>query len=154
LTTSSTEKPTKSTNRLVKWINRKNVRRQYEKHKIRQKTNQYLFGNHKRNKQQSPPFQQQTQEPQCQQQTYVVTTVQTSLLDKDDDKITTTTTNNNNNNGRFLLREESDEYNNNDNNNNNTDEQWECIPHDGQIELCAVPSDFANEEGVYRDNRL
>jgi hypothetical protein len=129
---------------LVKWVNRRNVRRQYEKHHLRKTTKEVLFGKRREtaDKDNVPTTTRATSPDTFEAPSQ-------SLLD---DRKENTTKSGGVGDGIGddrkatwnYFRRGSSQSAVADERQGRTDSnyEWECIPHDGQIELRAMQSDM------------
>jgi hypothetical protein len=131
-------------NRFVKWINRRNVRRQFDKEKVKRTTQTYLFGA-KHKKDTHGEIVTSTADNVIAPQTVLS---DKSLLDTYDDE----EDGNHENITEIGLEKQltppsspwrqaqkSESF-----------DQWECIPKDSHIELCKIPSDLHDDGASIR----
>jgi hypothetical protein len=143
-TTEESGLPSKASNRLVKWINRRNVRRQFEKHKIRKTTKDQLFG-----RRGDASLKKGGNDATAGSQTIPN---EKSLLDScdddDDDQVycSWTTDNDIDETQPSSVGIELQASSNRPRKSGSVG-QWECIPRDSHIELCAIPTTMTDVEG-------
>jgi hypothetical protein len=147
-----------SSNRFVKWINRRNVRRQFEKNKVRKTTHDYLYGrkgqtrtvgtNNINNDASSSPTATAAAQSMLSSDKSLLDT-----MDTEDDDNPHSAAEGDNNHLRHHSQDREHSFTLDDlpsfeskrPRRENDDEEWECIPRDSHIELCLIPDDFLHE---------
>lgn len=134
-------------NRFVKWINRGNVRRRYEVETMKRTTRGHLFGkrqrnssnthNNNNNKAQNDKSSTGRHDSDYTLDDCKAVLSDKSLLDTFDDEDT-----NGSSDGAkgYQQQQQSTSKGSPRSSNGNSFDQWECIPEDSHIELCAIPN--------------
>ena len=137
----------------VKWINRRNVRRQFEKNRLRKTTNDCLSG--KRGTETTKNKEMNNQQSNA---TLPTATTAQSMLSSDKSLLDTMRTDdedddNHHNTSPLHHREHSlrlsdvEAFATQQKSHRGGDEEWECIPRESHIELCSmIPDEFLPEE--------
>ncbi|KAG7338873.1 hypothetical protein IV203_028838 [Nitzschia inconspicua] len=136
-------------NRFVKWINRRNVRRQFEKQKLKRTTQKSLFGG--RDSCTSDPAGNNHDKGASPEAKISPRTILSdkSLVDTFDEE--EADGRNDDASGNGFRQQFSPKSSSKQNfQRSKSFEQWECIPSDSHIELCSMHNDVQNDDSIMR----